>query len=380
MNKKKVVIGGLVIILLASAAAGIISHFKKQPAEKGRKVLFYRNPMNPDITSPVPKKDEMGMDYVPVYDEPKTERKILFYRNPMNPEITSPVFKKDEMGMDYIPVYEDEAKPAAQEGVYISPEKQQLIGIKTTEVKKLDLTREIRTVGKIAYDPDLYVAQEEYLQALKMEESSGVVSVSETKKEAAAVVVAAEQKLLLMGMDKEQIRKLAGEQKPQSNLYLAEGQKTVWAYLSVYEYDMGLVKTGLPAEITVTAFPGEVFTGKIAAISPVLDPTTRSVQARTEIGNPVGKLKPGMFVNARIRIALGKRLAVPEEAVVNTGERSVVFLAAPDGYFQSRNVNLGNKAGGYYEVLSGLKEGDVIVSSGNFFVDSESRLKSAVSE
>jgi len=129
-------------------------------------------------------------------------------------------------------------------------------------------------------------------------------------------------------------------------------------------------------EITATAFPGEVFTGNIAAISPVLDPTTRSVQARTEIGNPGGKLKPGMFVNALVKIALGKKLAIPEEAVVNTGKRSVVFLSDPDGYFQSRDVNLGTKANGYYEVLSGLKEGDAVVSSGNFFVDSESRLKS----
>jgi len=339
--KKKNIIGVLVIILVLVVAAGIISHSRKQPPEKGRK--------------------------------------ILFYRNPMNPEITSPVFKKDEMGMDYLPVYESEAGPT-KEGVHISPEKQQLVGIKTTEVKKQELTREIRTVGKIAYDPELYVAQEEYLQALKLAEASGADSASEAKKEAAAITNAVEQKLLLMGMDKNQIRKLAGERKPQSNLYLAEGQKTIWAYLSVYEYDMGLIKTGLPVEITATAFPGEVFTGKIAAISPVLDPTTRSIQARTEIGNPGGKLKPGMFVDARVKITLGKRLAVPEEAVVNTGERSVVFLAAPDGYFQSRDVKLGNKAGGYYEVLSGLKEGDAVVSSGNFFVDSESRLKSAVSK
>jgi len=340
-NQKKTIIGVLVILLVFVAAAGIISHSRKQPPEKSRK--------------------------------------ILFYRNPMNPEITSPVFKKDEMGMDYIPVYENEAGPA-KEGVQISPEKQQLVGIKTTQLKKQDLTREISMVGKIAYDPDLYVAQEEYLQALKLAEASGADSASEAKKEAAAITNAVEQKLLLMGMDKNQIRKLAGERKPQSNLYLAEGQKTIWAYLSVYEYDMGLIKTGLPVEITAIAFPGEVFTGKIAAISPVLDPTTRSIQARTEIGNPGGKLKPGMFVNALVQIALGKILAVPEEAVVNTGERSVVFLADPDGYFQSRDVKLGNKAGGYYEVLSGLKEGDAVVSSGNFFVDSESRLKSAVAK
>src|SRR5450830_1682102 len=120
MKKKNIIISSLVILLVLVAAAGIISHSRKQSSEKGRK--------------------------------------ILFYRNPMNPEITSPVFKKDEMGMDYIPVYENEAGPT-KEGVQISPEKQQLVGIKTTEVKKQDLMREIRTIGKIAYDPELYVAQ-----------------------------------------------------------------------------------------------------------------------------------------------------------------------------------------------------------------------------
>ncbi|MGE5344543.1 MAG: efflux RND transporter periplasmic adaptor subunit [Acidithiobacillales bacterium] len=139
-------------------------HMQAPPATKGtpgttsqgeRKILFYRNPMNPAITSPVPMKDEMGMDYVPVYAEEKQgERKILFYRNPMNPAITSPVPAKDEMGMDYVPVYADEGAGAAEQGatVSIDPAVVQNMNVQTELVTRRDVTREIRTVGYLDYD------------------------------------------------------------------------------------------------------------------------------------------------------------------------------------------------------------------------------------
>ena len=129
---------------------------------EGRKILFYRNPMNPTITSPVPAKDEMGMDYVPVYaDEQKKsgERKILFYRNPMNPTITSPVPAKDEMGMDYVPVYADEQKTASSPGeVAIDPTVEQNMNVQTEKVERRDLTRQIRTVGYLEYDQEKMVS------------------------------------------------------------------------------------------------------------------------------------------------------------------------------------------------------------------------------
>src|SRR4030065_415622 len=121
-----------------------------------RKVLFYRNPMNPTVTSPEPKKNEMGMDYIPVYEEAasaKEERKALFYRHPMNPTATSPTPQKDEMGMDYIPVYEEEGKTEEVPGtVRVSPEKIQKIGVKTQEGRRRTLTRTIRTVGRVDHD------------------------------------------------------------------------------------------------------------------------------------------------------------------------------------------------------------------------------------
>jgi hypothetical protein len=133
---------------------------KAEGASRERRIAFYRNPMNPSITSPVPAKDEMGMDYVPVYEDElgpeakKGERKVLFYRNPMNPEITSPVPAKDEMGMDYVPVYEDEAEQAEGQGatVTIDPAVVQNMNVLVQKVERRDLHREIRTVGYLDYD------------------------------------------------------------------------------------------------------------------------------------------------------------------------------------------------------------------------------------
>ncbi len=264
-------------------------------------------------------------------------------------------------------------------GVYISPEKQQLIGVVKEKIQKRKLIREILTVGKVAYDPDLYVAQEEYIQALKtakMTKNSVLASVSQQSN---SLLAASEKKLLLLGMSKKQIEELAQKGAAQSNLYLPMGEDLVWVYITIYEYEMGLIKEGLPVKITAVAFPGEEFSGEITAITPVLDPMTRSVQVRSEVKDPEHKLKPEMFVNVKIDVDLGEKLAVSQEAVINTGKQTLVVVANDGGKFLSREVKLGQKAEGFYEVLDGLKDGEEIVTSGNFLIDSESRLQSAIS-
>ena len=314
------------------------------------------------------------------YETPaaKTSRKILYYRNPMNPQVTSPFPMKDQMGMDYVPVYEEEA-PVEEGSVFISSERQQLIGIKKERVEKRKLIYQILTVGRIAYDQELYVAQEEYLQALKTANATKNSVLASVTEQSNSLLQAAERKLLLLGMSRDQIQELARQGKPEENLYLPISQDKVWVYMTIYEYEMGLIKEGLPVEIDAVAFPGEVFKGKIASITPVLDPQTRSVQVRAEVQNPENKLKPEMFVNVKINVDLGEKLAVPDEAVINTGKRTIVVVSNEQGSFFSRDVKLGQKAEGYYEVLEGLKEGDAVVTSGNFLIDSESRLQSAIS-
>ncbi|MDD5136931.1 MAG: efflux RND transporter periplasmic adaptor subunit, partial [Candidatus Omnitrophica bacterium] len=125
--------------------------------------------------------------------------------------------------------------------------------------------------------------------------------------------------------------------------------------------------------------PGEVFHGEVVSINPVLDAATRTNQVRIRIPNPEDKLKPEMFVNAQIKSNLGEKLAIDENAVLDTGLRKIVYLSKEGGLLESREVKLGSKAEGYYEVLDGLEEGDIVVTSGNFLIDSETRLKSVVS-
>ncbi len=294
------------------------------------------------------------------------EKKIMFYRNPMNPEVTSPVPMKDSMGMDYVPVYsEGEKEQATEPGVYINPEKQQLIGIKKSLVEKRRLIDQINTVGTVAYDTDLYVAQQEYLEILKLNQADN------------NLISASERKLYLMGMSRDQIKQLAEQGKSEENLYLPENGEKVWIYLSIHEYQIGLVHQDEVINVKTAAAPGETFQGKISSISPVLDQNTRAIQVRAEVANPGHRLKPQMFVDVKIDIDLGIKLAVPVTAVVYTGERNVVYVAGQDGYFAAREIKVGAKTEDYYEILSGLKEGEEVVTAGNFFVDSESNLKAA---
>jgi len=306
----------------------------------------------------------------------KKEKKLLYYRNPMNPEVTSPVPMKDSMGMDYVAVYDEEADQGGA-GVYISPEKQQLIGVKSEKIQKRELTHEILTVGKVAYDPNLYVAQEEYIQALKIAHATKSSVLASVSQHSDSLLEAAKKKLLLLGMTKEQIQDLARGGKAQENLYLTTDEDAVWIYLTVYEYELGLIKEGSPVEIDLVAFPGENFMGKIVSITPVLNAETRSAQVKAIIDNPGHKLKSEMFVNAKIKVDLGEKLALPEIAVLDTGVRKIVYLVKEGDMLEAREVILGQKANGFYEVLDGLKEGDMVVTSGNFLVDSESKLKGA---
>lgn len=307
----------------------------------------------------------------------KKEKKLLYYRNPMNPEVTSQTPMKDSMGMDYVPVYEETEREAAGPTVMISPDRQQLIGVETQGVEKRRLVKVIRAEGKIAYDPELVVTQEEFIQALNNEDNVKDSPLKDVAERARSMTDAARKKLKLLGMSDEQIDDLKKTRKVDTSLYLPAKGESVWAYISIYEYEIGPVKAGDDVEVEATAYPGEKFYGEVVSINPVLDPMTRTNQVRVKVENPDDKLKPEMFVNGRIKIDLGEKLAVPESAVLDTGLRKIVYLSKENDMLESREVATGQKAEGYYEVVDGLSEGDMVVTSGNFLIDSESKLKSA---
>jgi len=313
-----------------------------------------------------------GMSQVAQAPEGASARKIKFYRSPMNPEQTSPVPKKDEMGMEYIPVYDTGEK----NGVFISSQRQQMIGVTTGKVQKRAIETVISAVGRVAYDPGLYVAQEEYLQALKTGQKLGENAMPMVKDQASSLIAASKQKLLLLGMNGPGIEELARQGTPQENLYLPGNTGAAWVYISIYEYEIGMVKDSLPVEITANAYPGQVFKGTISSLAPVVDKETRTLQIRAIVEDPGHKLKPEMFVNASIHIDLGEKLAVPESAVLDTGTRAVVYVKNEDNTFEQREIKAGEHAQGYYEVLGGVSEGESVVTDGNFLIDSETRMKS----
>ncbi len=306
--------------------------------------------------------------------------KVLFYRDPMDPSHTSPVPAKDSMGMDFIPVYAGAQASAAEPGSFnVGEGRLQLIGVKTAPARRRDLVRTIRAVGRIAYDPELYRTQEEYLAALSAARQAQGSSLPESKKRAESLLRSSRLRLRLLGLSGAQIDALDASGRPDRGLLLSPGKGGVlWLYADIYESDLPLAAVGDAVEASAQSLPGEVFAGTISSIDPVLNPKTRTARARIRITDARGLLRPDMYLNADIRVDLGERLTVPREAVVDTGLRQVVFIDRGGGIIVARAVKLGARSDDWVEVREGLSEGDLVVTSGNFLIDSESNLKAAL--
>jgi Cu(I)/Ag(I) efflux system membrane fusion protein len=312
------------------------------------------------------------------------EKRLLYYRNPMDPRITSPVPMQDGMGMDYVPVYEEDAAEMRESTVPgLAPirfpaEREQLIGVKTSAVVRREISKVIRASGRIAYDPDLYSAVVEYREALKSKVNVQKSPWAEVRERTDGLISASVLRLRQMGLSDSQIDRLGRAKRDPTNLLLATEGGSVWVYADVFEYESGLVKNGQEMEITSVAFPGRTFHGKIVAVDTILNRETRTLRARGEVPS-AGLLKPEMYVDVKIPISLGQRLTVPEEAVMRTGTRNIVFVKTAPGRFEPREVVVGQEGEDAVEVLSGIEEGEAVVTSANFLIDSESKIKSALS-
>lgn len=270
------------------------------------------------------------------------------------------------------------ATPAGYADVKLNAEKQGLIGIKTAPVQKGPMIKAIRTVGRIAYDPELYQAQEEYLQAYQALKKAEQGTLEEIKSQAARLLDSAKIKLRLLGLSEDLMGEISQRATADRSLLYSDPGGTVWLYAPIYEYELPQVKVGDKIQVEVPAMPGEKFVGIIRSIDSVLDPMTRSARARAVLDNPKGVLKPEMYVNATLESKLESVLSVPEEAVFTTGERSLLFVEKEKGVFEPREVMVGAKSAGRAEIKSGVQEGESVVTSGNFLIDSESRLKAAL--
>jgi Cu(I)/Ag(I) efflux system membrane fusion protein len=387
-----------------------------------------------------------GMTLVAMESEaPKDKGKLVFYRSPMNPSLTSQVPMKDEMGMDYVPVYEGDLKGEGtgiedHAAVKIDPERQQLIGLRTEQVVAGTVSGEFRALGRVTvdetrvrkvnvkvegfveklfvdfvgkpvtkgqplfslYSPEFVSAQREFLLALKTQKA---LSGGSLQSSGGDLLESARRRLTLWDVPKEAIDNLekTGEviraltlRSPISGVVtvknVMEGARItpadilfeitdlsrVWVQVDVYEAELGRAKVGMPAEMTTQASPGKTFKGRIAFVDPVMDPKTRTAKARVEFPNPAGELKPDMFGDVVLKGQGRKGIIVPLDAVLDAGTSKVAFVSLGDGKFEPREVTTGTTVGEKVEILSGLKIGEQVVVRANFLVDSESRLKAAL--
>lgn len=361
---------------------------------------------------------------------------IFFLKRPGADE-TMDKAKMQGMKMDNMKMSGMNMKGMKPGSVMINMAKQQLIGVKIEQAQKRHLEKIIRTVGRVEYDerlikevnlkiegwiknlyadytgkyvkkgaalftfysPQLLSAQEEYLLSLKNLKKTKI------QQRFFGLKGSAKTKLLLWDLTEKQIKKLeksgkplvyqsilspisgfiisksvleGGYVKPGKTLFKIADLSKVWILADVYEYELPFLKVGQEALVTLTSRPSDILKARVSYIYPYMDEKTRSVRVRLEFSNKDKKLKPGMYANVSIQSDMGEQLSISEGAVLNTGLQQRVFISKGNGIFEPRKVKLGNAIGNYYPVIEGIKEGEKVVSSANFLIDSESKLMASM--
>jgi multidrug efflux pump subunit AcrA (membrane-fusion protein) len=380
------------IVLVGIAAAGAYYGYLALEARTAAPSVrgIYQCAMHPQIVSDQPVTCPIcGMKLERVDDPTLAARRQvsagtrgapLFYRHPMRPDVTSAVPAKDEMGMDYVPVYEADVAGTSDvpghAGFTLSAARQQLIGVTRARVERRRLDSEIRAVGTVAYDPALYQAIVEYREALDARRQLGESAMSEARRGADAIVRAAALRLRQLGITDRQLPAIAAAGQGPANLLLPG--KTAWVYAQVYEYEVDSVRPGQSATINTVGQPGRTYEGSVVAVDPILNAVSRTARVRISVPDADSTLRPESFVQATIHRPMDDVLAVPADAVLHSGGRELVFVTSEDGKFEPRALELGREAGGYFEVRAGLQAGDEVVTSANFLIDSESRFRAAL--
>jgi RND family efflux transporter MFP subunit len=374
-----------------------------------RKVLYWYDAMNPQRTYNKPGKAPDGMDLVPKYAD------------------------GDDTGTSNMPVGTVKISADKQQIIGVrtaTVQRQSLVrAVRTTGQITADETKIAHVHVKISgfiedvfvdyvgqlvkkgqplftlYSPDLVSAQEEYLIAKRGDKYLSGSQFAEVSQGAQSLLRSARERLRLWDISDDQIKKLdeTGQVSrtltfyspisgfvmdrkafpqtaitPDMDLYQITDLSTVWVNADVFEYEVPFVKVGQSADMQLSYYPGKSYRGKIAYIYPTVDPMARTVKVRIEFPNPSFELKPQMFANVQLNINYGNQVLIPQEAVMDSGDKQYVFVVHDGGVFEPRTVQLGAKFEGSVVVLSGLKAGETIVTSGNFLIDSESRLKSAM--
>jgi len=444
MNSKLKLIFAGILLLTAIGLGAFITGCSRQPEESGTTAAssektLYTCGMHPWIIQDHPGNCPIcGMKLEPVHKTAGAVaaggHQIKFYKSTMKPGETSPMPAKDSMGMDMVPVYEDQVA-AASSAITIDSATIQMMNLQTTKITRGPLRRTLRTVGTIDYNetaladvttkfkgwiekldvdatgqlvhrgeplfeiysPELYSAEAEYLAVLNSTNDASALALRE----------AALGKLKFFDIPDAQIAELEKAREPRKTLQIlapmdgfvtekdvVQGQMVdagmklyrladlgiVWVFAQVYEQDLPYVQLGQEATVKLSSLPDREFRGRVTYVYPNVDDKTRTARVRLEFENPGYFLKPGMFVSVQITSELEpSALLVPDSAILRSGEKNTVFIALPGGKFDPRRIVLGPEAEhNMYEVISGLQAGERVVTSGQFMLDSESQLREAI--
>jgi len=377
-----------------------------------------------------------------------TARKILFYRHPMNPSVTSAVPAKGSMGMDYIPIYANDPKTdnAPAGTVKIDGMITQNINVRTSQAIQGSLSHTVRALGRIAYDeqrmvrlhpktegwieklnidktgqkvqkntdllsiysPQLVASQQEYLLALNNLEALENSPIEDIRRGAEELVKSSRERLKLLDVPRHQLRALEHSRKikkslhihspsegivmnigarkgqfvtPATEIYMIADLRKVWVYVDIYEYELPWIKKGDRVEMQLAGIPGRTFKGHLAYIYPYAEAKTRTIKVRLIFDNPDFLLKPEMFAEVSIYADTQMdAVIIPSEAVIRSGARNQVFIVRSHGKFEPRLVTLGLSSNGKVTILKGVKAGEEVVTSAQFLIDSESKLREATAK
>lgn len=374
-----------------------------------RKVLYWQDPMHPAYKSNKPgKAPDCGMDLVPIYEIVVSQATANFPQGAF--QISSE--KQQLIGVQYGETAYKSVSKILRAAGRLAYDETKIARIHPKfegwiEQVWVDFTGKLVEKGQpliSIYSPELLQTQQEFLLARRGREElaestfRGAINASES------LYQAARKRLELWDVTESQIAELEKAGKPtktltlyaptdgfvltrnafpkqritpETELYSIADLSTIWVLADIYEYEAPEIKVGQQATVTLSYFPGRAYRGTVAFIYPQLDNVTRTLKVRVEISNPGYTLKPDMFANVELTVGYGKHVIVPQEAVMDSGAEQMVFVAHKDGYFEPRKVQLGAKVNNEFIVLGGLATGERIVTSANFLIDSESKLKSA---
>ena len=381
------------------------------PSSGGHRILFYRSPMDPSVHSDKPAKDSMGMDFVPVYEDEVRQGAGTV---PGRSSVTLSQERRALLGVRSEEVRETRIDRSIRTVGRVTADERRLAHVHTkfegyVERLYVDFTGKFVKKGDpllALYSPELIATQQEYLLALRAQTQLASSRIPSVAQGGASLAEAARERLRLWDIGEADIAELerTGTVRRAFDLHaevsgfvtvknVVQGMRVmpadtifeiadlshVWVLADVYESDLGSIRLGMPATLTLSYQAGRAWRGQVSNIAPTLDGATRTVKVRIDVANQGGALKPDMFGDVELRVEEGSGLVVPDSAVIDTGDRRLVFLDRPDGTIEPRAIEVGAKLADGYQVLRGLARGDRVITSANFLLDSESSLKAALS-